>query len=84
MRHGEKLYEELLASAEHTKPTHNDKIMVATVREYEYDEANRLITEMIEQSFEYDDMVNVGNMKRMVPEFKSGNSVFEQLDETGE
>ncbi|MDD2230998.1 MAG: nucleoside-diphosphate sugar epimerase/dehydratase [Candidatus Cloacimonetes bacterium] len=84
LRHGEKLYEELLSNAEHTKPTHNDKIMVATVREYEYDEANRLITEMIEQSFEYDDMVNVGNMKRMVPEFKSVNSVFELLDETGE
>ena len=80
LRHGEKLYEELLASAEHTKPTHNDKIMVATVREYEYEETNRLIEEMIEESYGYDDMMNVGNMKRMVPEFKSVNSVFEKLD----
>ena len=36
------------------------------------------------ESYEYDDMKNVGNMKRMVPEFKSVNSVFELLDETGE
>ena len=81
LRHGEKLYEELLSNAEHTKPTHNDKIMVATVREYEYEEANRLITELIEQSFKYDDMANVAAMKQIVPEFKSVNSKFEQLDE---
>lgn len=81
LRHGEKLYEELLATAEHTQPTHNDKIMVAKVREYEYKNANRQIKDMIDQSYQYDDMTNVANMKAMVPEFKSVNSVFEQLDE---
>lgn len=80
LRHGEKLYEELLATAEHTKPTHNDKIMVASVREYEYEKVKRLITQMIEESFEFDDMKNVANMKAMVPEFKSVNSPFEKLD----
>ena len=81
LRHGEKLYEELLSDAEHTKPTHNDKIMVANVREYEYEETNRLITELIEQSFSYDDMKNVAAMKRIVPEFKSVNSKYEKLDD---
>ena len=81
LREGEKLYEELLASAEHTLPTHNDKIMVAHVREYEYAEANRQITEMIENSFCYDDMKNVAAMKAIVPEYKSVNSVYEELDE---
>lgn len=80
LRHGEKLYEELLNSAEHTKPTHNEKIMVANVREYEYKDANKHITELIENSFCYDDMVNVTAMKSIVPEFQSINSPFEILD----
>lgn len=80
LRHGEKLYEELLNSAEHTKPTHNSNIMVANVREYEYKEANRVITDLIDNSFCYDDMVNVAAMKAIVPEFKSVNSPFERID----
>lgn len=80
LRHGEKLYEELLNTAEHTKPTYNDKIMVANVREYEYEEANRLITDLIEKSFCYDDMVNVAAMKAIVPEYRSVNSPFERID----
>lgn len=80
LRHGEKLYEELLNVAEHTKPTYNDKIMVANVREYEYMGANKLITELIEKSFCYDDMFNVAAMKAIVPEFKSVNSPFETID----
>jgi FlaA1/EpsC-like NDP-sugar epimerase len=80
LRHGEKLFEELLNSSEHTIPTHNDKIMVANVREYEYNKANKLVTELIENSFCYDDMVNVAAMKAIVPEFKSVNSPFESID----
>ncbi|MDD4729307.1 MAG: nucleoside-diphosphate sugar epimerase/dehydratase [Dysgonamonadaceae bacterium] len=80
LRHGEKLYEELLNSAEHTKPTHNDKIMVANVREYQYADANRCITELIRSSFSYDDMEIVAAMKAIVPEFKSMNSPFEKMD----
>lgn len=37
LRHGEKLYEELLNVKELTKPTYHEKIMIATVREYDYD-----------------------------------------------
>ena len=80
LRHGEKLYEELLSSAEHTKGTHNDKIMVANVREYEYKEVNKLIVDLIKNSFSYDDMLNVTAMKFLVPEFKSVNSRFESID----
>lgn len=80
LRHGEKLYEELLSSAEHAKPTDNDKIMVANVREYEYNLTNQLITKLIKNSFCYDDMVNVASMKTIVPEFKSINSPFESID----
>ena len=80
LRHGEKLYEELLNCDEHTRPTYNDKIMVADVREYRYEEANRLVSELIEDSFGYDDMKNVAAMKAIVPEFKSVNSRFEKID----
>lgn len=80
LRHGEKLYEELLSSAEHAKPTDNDKIMVANVREYEYNLINQHITKLIKNSFCYDDMINVASMKAIVPEFKSVNSPFESID----
>ena len=39
LRDGEKLYEEVLNDAEHTLPTVHPKIMVAQVREYDYDQA---------------------------------------------
>ncbi len=80
LRHGEKLYEELLSSSEHTKPTYNDKIMVANVREYEYKSANKLIEELIKDSFSYNDMKSVSAMKAIVPEFKSVNSPYEKID----
>lgn len=84
LRHGEKLYEELLSSAEHSIPTHNDKILVATVREYEYQAINLLIEQLIKSSFKYDDMQTVSSMKAIVPEFKSVNSPFESIDEFNE
>ena len=80
LRHGEKLYEELLNCAEHTKPTYNDKIMVANVREYEYESVNRDITKLIKNSFYFDNMMSVATMKAIVSEFKSVNSPYEKLD----
>ena len=80
LRHGEKLYEELLNTAEHTKPTHHDKIMIADVREYEYADVSRKIDALIELSYEYDDMRTVRAMKEIVPEFQSINSPFEAVD----
>lgn len=80
LRHGEKLYEELLNKAEQTKPTYHEKIMIAEVREYEYTEVNRSINALIKTSFEYDDMRTVKAMKEIVPEFRSINSPFEAVD----
>ena len=80
LRHGEKLYEELLNKAEHTKPTYHEKIMIADVREYEYEEVNRNVNALIQVSYDYDDMRTVKAMKRMVPEFRSINSPFEAVD----
>lgn len=80
LRPGEKLYEELLNISEHTKPTHNEKIMIANVQEYEYKEISKLIDNLIEVSYDCDDLKTVTIMKQIVPEFKSLNSPFEVLD----
>ena len=76
----EKLYEELLNVKELTKPTYHDKIMIATVREYDYDEVKERIQNLIEMSYTYDQMKIVAAMKDIVPEFVSKNSCFEALD----
>ena len=80
LRHGEKLYEELLATRENTKPTSHDKIMIATVREYDYEDVNDDIERLIDSSYEFDSMRTVAKMKDLVPEFKSLNSKYSVLD----
>lgn len=80
LRHGEKLYEELLNVKELTKPTYHEKIMIATVREYDYDEVKERIQKLIDVSYTYDQMKIVAAMKDIVPEFVSKNSCFEALD----
>ena len=81
LRAGEKLYEEVLNDEEETKPTFNEKIRIASVREYDYDEVCRDVDELIDISKSYDDMAIVRKMKAIVPEFKSNNSKYEVLDE---
>jgi FlaA1/EpsC-like NDP-sugar epimerase len=80
LREGEKLYEEVLNAKENTKPTFHKKIRIAEVREYDYEEVNRQINELIELSKQYDDMATVKKMKEIVPEYKSNNSKYEKLD----
>ena len=80
LRHGEKLYEELLASQENTKPTHHPKIMIAKVRSYDYEVAKQNEDELLQLTFTHDDMKIVGKMKDIVPEFKSKHSKYEVLD----
>ena len=84
LRHGEKLYEELLNVKELTKPTYHEKIMIATVREYDYDEVKERIQKLIDTSYTYDQMKIVAQMKDIVPEFISKNSCFEVLDKKAE
>ena len=80
LREGEKLYEEVLNELEGTKPTFHEKIRIAQVREYDYEEVNKDIAELITISRQYDDMATVAKMKAIVPEYKSNNSKYEQLD----
>ena len=80
LREGEKLYEEVLSSKENTLPTTNPKIMVAQVREYDYETACRNEERLLEVSRSFDDMAIVKVMKEIVPEYKSRNSKYEALD----
>jgi len=80
LRPGEKLYEEVLNDKESTKPTFHKKIRIAEVRQYEYDVVSKEIDELIEISKHYDDMETVRKMKKIVPEYKSKNSIYEELD----
>ena len=80
LREGEKLYEEVLNKQEDTKPTFNKKIRIAKVREYDYEVACKQIEDLIAISKQYDNMATVKKMKEIVPEYKSNNSVYEQLD----
>ena len=80
LRPGEKLYEELLNQKELTQPTPNEKIMVAKVRENDYNTISPLIDELIEDAQKGMVIPTVKMMKRIVPEYKSRNSIFEKLD----
>ena len=80
LRPGEKLYEELLNSEELVKPTSHDKIMIANVRRYEYDEMLPMYDKLFEYAQENQNYLVVRTMKEMVPEYKSQNSVYQQID----
>ena len=80
LRPGEKLYEELLNQKETTLPTTNKKIMVARVREFEFDEVSKDVDALISTTRQGKPFTTVKLMKQLVPEFISNNSIYEQLD----
>ena len=77
LRPGEKLYEELLADNETTLPTHHPKILIAKTRIIS-DRFEEQVNFLLEQPNNI--MDRVATMKEIVPEFKSNNSQFQQLD----
>lgn len=80
LRAGEKLYEEVLNEKENTKPSFHEKIYIAEVREYDFNDVSKAIDELIAISRQFDDMETVRNMKEIVPEYKSNNSIYDVLD----
>ncbi|MCQ2184527.1 MAG: polysaccharide biosynthesis protein [Bacteroidales bacterium] len=80
LRPGEKLYEEVLANNENTDPTSHERIRIARVREYDYEEASKSIDELTNLATQVDIPAMVIKMKQIVPEFKSKNSKFEIYD----
>jgi len=80
LRPGEKLFEELLADKETTLPTHHSQILIGKVREYEFQQVNETIENIIKLFNTQNNELIVQHMKNIVPEYKSSNSVFEKLD----
>jgi FlaA1/EpsC-like NDP-sugar epimerase len=80
LRPGERLYEELLNQAENVLPTYHDKIMIARVREYDFELSNAKIEKLISSAQKHYTYETVSLMKEIVPEYISNNSAFEKLD----
>ncbi len=80
LRPGEKLYEELLNPAETSLTTHHQKIMIATVREYDFDKVKIVVTELTHLFDKQNNNDLVKILKKYIPEYKSNNSIFEELD----
>jgi FlaA1/EpsC-like NDP-sugar epimerase len=80
LRPGEKLYEELLNSSENTLPTYHPRIMIAQINPTDYSFIIKHIDEL-EELVDQDDLFKlVGCLKKIVPDYRSNNSIFESLD----
>jgi FlaA1/EpsC-like NDP-sugar epimerase len=81
LRPGEKLYEELLNNAENTLPTHNKHIMIAKVQPYNFENIKPEVLKLIELFETQDNIKIVKQLKSIVPEYISNNSIYESLDD---
>lgn len=84
LRPGEKLYEELLNDKETTLPTEHDKITVAQVRQYNFEEVCDKLKITIDSAYVVDIPCTIRAMKDLIPEFKSQNSPYEVFDDVSE
>lgn len=84
LRPGEKLYEELLNDKETTLPTEHEKITVAQVRQYDFDEVCEKLKKTIDSAYVVDIPYTIRAMKDLIPEFKSQNSPYEVFDDVSE
>jgi len=81
LRSGEKLYEELLSNAESTLPTHHPKILIAKVREYKDEEIVSVFGKLGYAALNgATDRDLVILLKGLIPEYKSQNSIYQELD----
>ena len=81
LRPGEKLIEELLNTSDNTKKTSYEKIMIADVKAFEKTYVDTVIEELYAALETGDDMEIVAQMKKIIPDYVSNNSVFCKLDE---
>lgn len=81
LRPGEKLFEELLSNKENTIHTDHPHILVARVITYDWDEIAEKIDELLTSLYTKDKYTLVKGLKKIIPEYKSQNSLFEQLDQ---
>jgi len=80
LRPGEKLYEELLSNAENTIPTHHAQILIARVVPNSFEQVKTSVIKLTAIVDSQDNFAIVAELKAMIPEFVSNNSVFSSLD----
>ena len=80
LRPGEKLYEELLNDSAKNLSTHHEKIMIAQEVCEEFDIISEGVEDLIITAHLKPNNMIVSKMKKLVPEFKSMNSIFQELD----
>ena len=81
LRAGEKLYEELLSTTENTLPSFHEKIRIAQVREYDYQQVTKDVEELFAVAAGFNPMDIVKKMRDMVPEYAPNNTVYSVLNE---
>jgi FlaA1/EpsC-like NDP-sugar epimerase len=82
LRPGEKLYEELLNDSAKNLPTYHKKITIAEEKCDSFEIINHDVEQLIKVAKLRNNDNVVSLMKKIVPEFKSMNSVFETLNIT--
>ena len=80
LRPGEKLYEELLTDNENLKPSHNELIYIAQKESFGKEKIQQIEQLISEAEFGKSNEILVQQMKNIVPEFKSMNSSYEEMD----
>ena len=76
LRPGEKLYEEVLSNEENTLSTSHERIRIAKVREYPYQDALRIAEELERISRDVDIQSALEIMQENVPEYKLDKSAL--------
>lgn len=80
LRPGEKIYEELLADGENTRPTYHEKIMIAKTKPLDVNDVSEKIANLCLVNSKVQNLEVVSLIKQVLPEYISNNSKFEVLD----
>ncbi len=80
LRPGEKIYEELLADGENTRPTYHEKIMIARTKKLDAAEIEDKVENLCAINTKMQNLEIVSILKNIIPEYRSNNSTFEVLD----
>ncbi|WP_250436339.1 polysaccharide biosynthesis protein [Hanstruepera flava] len=80
LRPGEKIYEELLIDGENTKPTYNEKIMIAKCKPIDIENVERNIKELCLLGSNTQNIEIVSKIKNIVEEYNPNNSTYDVLN----
>lgn len=80
LRPGEKIFEELLIDGENTKPTYNEKIMIAKCKPIEVDTMEKMIKDLCLLGSNSQNIEIVSKIKEIVEEYNPNNSTYDVLN----